>query len=228
MFTWVTLILLAVIAVILVIKGTTPADPVNPLADKSVPKNSTITDFEKQIWLKPNPKIVRKIQRGLVLAGILIAIIAAAFFYIGFTVSAEFLDREFALQGIAMIAIYFAFVWISRVNLGTTIGLHRDRITLRDHSGREVKHAIGDTIYDGRMIATPDMAIALGNEQIPFYDKEAIAAVLLPRLNESQEVSVLAMQAALIRMRHPLGILNVVGLLMIAGFLAWMLFDAYI
>jgi hypothetical protein len=228
MFTWATLLLLAAIAVILVIKGTTPADAIVPDTDNTVPENSEVADFNKHIWLKPIPETVKNFRRGFIVAGILMAIVVVMFFYIGIAISTDFLDWEFALHGFIFVSIYLTFAWISRVNFGTTIGLYRDRIILRDHSGREVKHAIKDAIYDGTMIATPDMAIALGNNKFPFYDKETIASVLLPRLDKSQEVTVVAMQAALIRMRHPLGILNVAGLVVIAGLFAWMLFDTYL
>lgn len=228
MIMWVTLILLAAIAVILVIKGTTPADTIIPDSGNAVPDKADITDFDKQVWLKPIPETATNFRRGFMVAGMLMAIVVAMFFYIGFAISAEFLDWEFALHGFVFIAIYLTVVWVSRINFGTTIGFYRDRIILRDHSGREVKHAIKDAIYDGTMIATPDMAIALGNDRFPIYDKETIASVLLPRLDKSQEVSVIAMQGALIRMRHPLGILNVAGLVLIAGLFVWMLLDTYL
>ena len=144
-----------------------------------------------------------------------------------FTSGNPFYDTELALQAAATIVIILGFIWMGRVNLGTAIGLHRDRITLRDHTGREATHSIADVIYDGTAIATPDMAVAFGNEKMPIYNRDQIASLLLPRLKQSQEVNTLKMQSALIRMQHPQGIATLLGIGFIVITLAYMLITEY-
>ncbi len=223
MITWSTMVLLIGAAVILVVKGTSPPEPKIEASDDAANTGLEHTDFGKQIWIEPNPDTVRKIRRGLFLAGILMAAVVGAGFYVGIALNPSFFTPGLAIEGIAALAIYFSFVWIGRVNLGTAIGLYRDRIILRDHTGHEASHSLKDAIYDGTMIATPDMAVALGTERLPIYDKDTIKSVFLSRIRESQEVSAWTMHSALIRMRHPQGVLTLAGVTFLIGVAAWSL-----
>ncbi|MGI9308850.1 MAG: hypothetical protein ACR2P6_06295, partial [Gammaproteobacteria bacterium] len=111
-------------------------------------------------------------------------------------------------------------------NLNTAIGIHRDRITLRDHNGHQSSHSLDQAIYDGTMIATPEMAVSLGNEKLAIYDKARIEEILARRLRSEQRVSILTMQKALIQMRHPQGIITVIALVGLVAWFAWSMLPA--
>jgi len=105
-----------------------------------------------------------------------------------------------------MLALSAGARWLTHRITHTAIGIQGDTITLRDHAGRESTCAATQITFDGTSIATPDMAVFLGQPMKPLYERQAIMIHLYPRLANARSVSFWQMQATLIRLRHPQGI----------------------
>ena len=156
------------------------------------------------------------------LAGLLLAIVTVmlAFIVIWYDML-QFVDK--LMPPLAFfLTFYFLASWVNNVNAGTSICLEGDDITLRDHTGRQVTHPVRAVSFDGTAIAAPDMAVFLGQPQMPLYEKSSIKSLLSPRLADANHISTLKMQAVLIQLRHPQGIFMLFVVIFSLAIFAWM------
>ena len=215
-------VFIAVIALLL-LKGLTTAPSRKRSSAHSARPSASRETPDEVIWFEPNARTVRKIEISMRVAGIcLIGIIAIVIFFV-----IAFANRPVAYEIIPAVAalafIYFLIAWVSRVNTGTAIGLRGIHVTLRDHTGRKATCLIKDLVYDRTVVASQDMAVFLGQPHMPLYDRELIDTQLLPKLADATALSVWKMQAKLIRMRHPQGLIILLAFIGMAAGAVWIM-----
>ncbi len=172
---------------------------------------------DELIWFEPDPKTLRKIRRNNTLAGVALLGAAVISLYLGFTHdNAEFVLKMLPLVG-SLVLIYAFIYWMSRANLGTAIGFQRNDIILRDHNGVESRCPVTKAVYDKVAIATPDMAVVLGQQPMPIYKPDLVEQQILPRLANAQPISGPKMQGIMIRLKHPQALLILLALVGLAA-----------
>ena len=209
---WMGYVFLGAVFIGLITKAMlSPAKKAALVAEDEAPAVELVSD--ELIWFEPDPKIVRKLRLNSRLAGVLLLVVVAVVAYIVVTRG----DLDSATRIVPPIAllvfIYAIITWMSRANIGTAIGFQGGQIVLRDHKGTESRHAINTVMYDKAIIATPDMAVVLGQHPMPLYEPEMVKQQLLPRLATATQVSGHKMQGLLIRYRHPQGIMLLLALI---------------
>lgn len=177
----------------------------------------------EMIWLEPDP---RKVRRFRIVAGIvagLFAILVPAVLYllIFWERPGAYYPLGWAVAGLA--AAYLFIGWVTHVNLKSAVGLCGSTITLRDHRGREKRFPLTAVEFDGSTVAAGDMAVFMGAAAAPLYEQQSVMEHLYPRLALAQSVSVWAMQAKLIRLRHPQGLLMLGMFLGLVAVAFWLL-----
>jgi hypothetical protein len=122
---------------------------------------------------------------------------------------------------ITLLAIVLLIAWVNRANVGTSITLDGDRLTLRDHTGRDSSCSIKKARYDDTAIATPDAVVFIGRPMAWVYRQEDIKEQLLPRIEAAQKVSPWTMMQIFVKLRHPQGLITVAA---IAGLVVYLAF----
>jgi len=212
---WMGIVLLGVVFIGLITRSiaSRAIDVVAAPVDDDKPADTGRTEF---IWFEPDPKAVRKIRLSNKLAG---GLIAAAVSMLVLTVATHD-NGDFAVkmlpQAGSLVSIYALVYWISRSNIGTAIGFQGDDIILRDHKGVESRFPLRNVVYDKVAIATPDMAIVVGQKPMPIYQPDVVAEQILPRLTGAKAISAVNMQRMLIRLRHPHGVMLLLAVIAIA------------
>jgi hypothetical protein len=173
--------------------------------------------------LEPDAKTVGKFRTALRLGALLMIVLTVSLVFVVVFYGDIRIGVQLLLPVFGLAAIFALIARTGRVNTGTAIGLKGERITLRDHTGRDSICRISDVIYDHTTIATPDMAVFLGQPQMSIYNQEILQEKLFPRLAEARRVSVWEMQKTLIRIRHPQGQITVLTILGVAAGSIWML-----
>ena len=199
---------------------TTPPVPARKLATTAAGKSSA---SDEMIWLEPDAKMVGKFRTALRLGVLLMIVLTISLVFVVVFYGDIRIGVQLLLPIFGLAAIFALIARTGRMNTGTAIGLRGERITLRDHTGRDSTCRLQDAIYDHTAIATQDMAVFLGQPQMSIYNQEILQEKLFPRLAEAQRVSVWEMQKTLIRIRHPQGIITVLTIIGIAAGAAWML-----
>jgi hypothetical protein len=106
---------------------------------------------------------------------------------------------------------------MSRAGIETAIGFEGADIILRNHKGAESRYPVAAAVYNKSAIATPDMAVLLGNPQMSLYARETVTQQILPRLASAEQVPAMKMQRLLFRLKHPQGAFVLVLILGAAG-----------
>lgn len=223
MIAWLGIALFGMILAALLIKAVMTRSPDESAAEKRQRKSVELEFPEELIWLEPDPKKVRRFRLFARVAIVLLLVLVLGIAYL-----LIFEDRPQANYSLARLTagVVFAYLiigWASYVNLHTAIGLSGRNITLRNHKGREQTFALTDVVYDGSTLVAGDMAVFLGQPAAPLYVQQSVMEHLYPRLALARSVSIWNMQARLIRLLHPQGLLMLlifVGLI-VAAF--WML-----
>ena len=217
-YAYLAVIAFVLIFVALLIKGIATASSEPPAGKMETAEIST-APTDEMLWIEPDAKVVRKILLATRIVGFCIIGLVPLLAYI--VIAAE--NRLVFLEIIPpIVGIVFIFLLVSRVNrtnINTAIGLRGQHITLRDHNGHEATAPTRQVIFNRATIATPNMAVFLGQPQLAFYDRVVLEAQLFPRLTDAKSVSNWEMQRVLIRMRHPQGIftLLIFATILVAG-----------
>ena len=187
-------------------KETTNSKGKLPLKNKAAPS-------DELIWLEPDPKVIRKITIALRLA-VLLIIVVIVLTGLVVVISGNYrlgISLLLPLAGLAVICAIIA--WAGRANVGTAISIQGRTVTLQDHRGRTSSCSVNDVVYDPTAIATPDMAIFLGQPHMSVYDRQSLNDELFPRLDDAQRISLWRMQKVLFDRRHPQGLSLALALL---------------
>ena len=179
---------------------------------------------EETIWLAPDAARVRKLRAALWVVGGLFAAVCALLAWIATWAGGAAFVSGIVAPVLGLFVIYLLVAWVTRVNTRTAIGLRGGLVTLRDHTGRETTHPLSQAMFDGTTLATPDMAVFLGQPASSLYDRQEVMRHLYPRLGAARAISVIAMLQHMVRLRHPQGLILVLLLFaLIAGLAALML-----
>lgn len=191
-----------------------------------IAKRAVLSD--DTVRLEPDPKTARKTRVAMRIVFLLVIIsIAALAFLVVFSGQIR-IGLQLLLPTAGLVGICVLIAWINRVNTGTSICIRGDTVTLRDHTGRESTCPIKDVLYDHTAIATPDLAVFLGQPQMPIYDRQILENQVFPRLANARHVSIWTMQLTLFRVRHPQGLTAAFALFGLLSGGAWMLIQASI
>ena len=155
------------------------------------------------IWFEPDPKQIRNVRRSLKFgAGALLVLVGLTVYVI-----AAFGNLQMAAEIGALVAgivlVFGVIHWITRSTLGTAIGFEAGEIILRNHKGEESRHPLHAVMYNEAAIATPDMAVLLGNNQTRLYDRTTVTEQILPRLEAAQAIPPSQMRKRLMRLQRP-------------------------
>ncbi|MDH3350516.1 MAG: hypothetical protein OEM51_03135 [Gammaproteobacteria bacterium] len=206
---WMGFVLLAAVFIALITKAIlSPAS--EPQVDEQNPEQALDLRSDELIWFEPDPGIVRKVHLNNRLAGGALVGLVAILTYIATAYGDPVVTGRILPLASALVLIYALIYWMARASVGTAIGFQNDDIILRNHKGIESRHPIKKVIYDKSIIATPDMAVVLGQHPMPLYEPKIVTQQLLPRLASARPVSRTTMQRMLIRLRHPQGVMLVV------------------
>lgn len=169
------------------------------------------------LQLTPDPKMIRRTRWAMRIIGFMIVFATVLFAsLVSGHETGSALASKLWLPGFGMIAIFVLIAWVSRSNIESSISVRDDRLTLRDHSGRESTCSIYEASYDKSIIATRDMAVFLGQPPAAIYDREQLDSQLFPRLASANKLSAWQMQLLLIKLRHPQGLMTVLTLVGLA------------
>jgi hypothetical protein len=122
-----------------------------------------------------------------------------------------------------LIVIVLLIVWVNKANVGTSIRLHGNMVTLRDHNGRESSCPIRELRYDDSAIATREVIVVLGRPTAWVYEPKSLKDELIPRLEEAKKVGPLEMMRILIELRHPQGLVTVIAIIGLVTYGIWSL-----
>ena len=167
------------------------------------------------VWFEPDPKQVRNVQRSLLFGGGALLALVALTIYVVVTLGNLQMAAEIGSLIAGIILVFGVIHWITRSTLGTAIGFEAGEIILRNHKGEESRHPLHDVMYNDAAIATPDMAVLLGNNKTRLYDKVTVTEQILPRLEPAQAIPPMQMRRLLMRLQRPqatLFILMIFGL----------------
>lgn len=174
---------------------------------------------DELIWFEPDPKSVRIIRLNLKLAGgALVGLVALLVYMI-----VAYGNPAIAVQMLApvggLILIYAVIYQMSRAATGTAVGFQGNDVILRNHKGAESRRPVSAAVYNNVAIATPDIAVLLGQAPMPLYPGDVVAQQIMPRLAQAKPIPPVKMQRILFRLLHPRGvvvILTFVGLAAVA------------
>lgn len=215
--------LFVLVIVGLFVRGLTTTTPPEPAKKTAATVTEKFSASDETIWLEPEAKTVVKFNLAMRLAALLMIVLTVSLVFVVVLYGDIRIGAQLLLPICGLVAIFVLIARTGRVNAGTAIGLRGEKITLRDHTGRDSTCRIEDAIYDHTAIATQDMAVFLGQPQMSIYNQEVLKEKLFPRLAEAQRVSVWEMQKTLIRIRHPQGLITLLTILGIAAGSVWML-----
>lgn len=183
---------------------------------RSQPRNGPDAQTnDADLFLQPDPKLVRRNSMSLRIVGLLIVIAIIGIAYIGLFRLGPELRPQMIWMTLGFVVIFALIVWVGRANTGTAIRIQGRQAMLRDHTGRESTCPVQELRYDNTAVATHDVVIFLGRAHAHVYDQRQLEDVLFPRIADAQKVSAFEMQKILFALRHPQGlssVLAVVGL----------------
>lgn len=222
-YAYLAVVAFVLLLIALVIKGITNTSSEPPA--ENTKKSEALNDTSDEIiWVEPDARIVRKLRMTTYIAGLCIVglIPVLAYIIIAAENSRALLDIVPPMAGIVI--VFLLVTRVNRTNVRTAIRLHGRNITLRDYTGHETTVPIRKVIFNQVAIATPDVAVFLGQPlQMPVYNRAVLESQVFPRLTDARSVSAWEMQWAMIRMRHPQGIFTLLisATILLAGI--WML-----
>lgn len=170
--------------------------------------NEASTRNDAMLFLQPDDKALRRMTTVVRIAGLLALIIVALAVYIVFLHGAPEVGIRLILSAIGLLAIVLLIAWVNKANVGTSITLDGNRVTLRDHTGRNSSCFANDVRYDDTAIATKDAVVFLGRPTAWVYERKSLQEQLLPRIEAAQKVNPWTMIQILMKLRHPQGLVT--------------------
>ncbi|MDJ0916482.1 MAG: hypothetical protein QNJ05_01880 [Woeseiaceae bacterium] len=171
---------------------------------------------DEPLHLEPDEAAMKRINAALRIAMVLTVLAVVPLVMLMQTSE----NPELVGKLIGPIAGIFAIVamvaWVNRGNWGTAIMLDGDRLTLRDHTGRESTCSIRQVRYDDTAIATRDTVVILGRPQNRVYTDGDVREQLMPRLVDASRIGALEMLKLQIELKHPQGLITVFALVGVA------------
>ena len=190
----------------------------NKVPDAPVPVDSGAEiGATGDLYLEPDEKALRRMRAAVTLLGVLLLPLAGVLVYILVAYDLPGFVAGLVVPVAGLFLVYGGVVWAVNSNHGTAIRIAGDRLTLRDHAGRESTCPLRDARYSAWAIATRDTAVFLGRPMASVYSREAIRDQLVPRLASAQHVSPFTMTRILIGLQHPQGIITVLALVAAAA-----------
>jgi hypothetical protein len=171
--------------------------------------NAASTGNDVKLFLQPDDKALRRTATAVRIAGLLALIIAALAVYIVFSHGAPAVGIPLIVSAFGLLAIVLLIAWVNKANVGTSITLDGNRVTLRDHTGRNSSCYTKDLRYDDTAIATKDAVVFLGRPMASVYERKSLQKQLLPRIEAAQKVNPWTMIRILTKLRHPQGVVTV-------------------
>jgi hypothetical protein len=202
---WMGIVLLGAVFIALIAKAIlspTPKTVAQPLDDA---KPGAIFS-EELVWFEPDPKVVRVLRVNLKLAGIALLALVFLSAYVAIAYGNPDVVARLTAPVSALVLFYALVYRMSRASVETAIGFEGADIILRDHKGAESRHPVAAAVYNKSAIATPDMAVLLGNPQMSLYARDSVTQQILPRLARAEQVPAMKMQRLLFRLLHPQGV----------------------
>ncbi|MCH9696237.1 MAG: hypothetical protein K0U72_17105 [Gammaproteobacteria bacterium] len=166
----------------------------------------------RPLMLQPDPKVLKKMQRMGRAAVVLLGIVALMLVYIILVHGKPGMAMKLLPAVAGMAAVVGLVFWLQRSNIGTSIKLEGNLLTLCDHTGRQSSCTLTDVRYNENAIATLDAVVFLGRPMAWIYDHDKLKEELFPRLSETQKISPIKMQQVLFEQRHPQGVVTVLAL----------------
>ena len=210
LYAWLAVAIGLVLVAMIVIKGTDWAP------SKTPPDDRPPAPPEESILLEPNPENVEKLRSNIRMGRWLGVPLVIVVLYMMFLSDDVRMVVNLAFAGIGFFAVYLLVAWMTRVNTSTSIRFDGDRVTLRNHAGHQVRCPVSRVFFSDSVVTSDDIAIFLGQGNMPIYDRDAVLAELERRLPPSQRISPWAMQKKLIAMRHPIGWIAFITLAVLA------------
>ena len=223
MIAWLGVALFAFIIVALLVKAVLTRAPDETTAEKRQRTTINLEFPDETVWLQPDPKKIRRFRRFGMLAVVMLAVLMLSIAYLLIFGKRPEAYYSLAWTSGSVLLAYLFVGWSTYVNLNTAIGLSGTNITLRNHRGREQTFPLTDVVYDGSTVAAGDMAVFMGAPAAPLYVQQAVMEHLYPRLALARSISIWRMQARLMRMLHPQGILMLLILVGLVAAAFWML-----
>lgn len=180
---------------------------------KTAPQPKSTERPGEPVVFEPAPENLRKFTMNLRVAAILlVAIVVILGLILGIIGTAE-MAVQLLLPVLAIVGVYALMLWFRKAVASSSIRFDVNRITLRDHTGREVSSPYHAVRYSGAAVTAGELAVFLGQPQMPIYDRDALIATLSQRVPADARISEFRMQMKLIAIRHPQGMLTVFTLL---------------
>jgi len=184
-------------------------------------RSSKIQPSDSVLYLEPDDKMLGRMKLAVRIFVLLLVVLAGLIGYLILFYPKPEVGFAFVLPGIGLLSIVVLISWINRSNVGTTIRIDGNVVTLRDYSGRISSCPIHEVRYDDTAIATHDAMVFLGRPPASIYKRKDLKEKLFPRLAEAQKVSPLQMQKILIQQRHPQGVTAILALVGILIYAVW-------
>ncbi len=211
---WLGIALFVLVIIGMLVKGVmAPAEK----PERSEPDEAIFAD--EPVRLEPSPAAHRRSRFGMVA---MVAMLVVAL--VGFVVLSVQSGKPQMILWMLGPLVAFAgmvvfFWWFTRLNLGTSVDVEGRTLILRNSSGRRSRCDVNDALYTDNYVATPDMAVMLGQPNMRLYDKDEIERVLMPRLAGASKLSEFEMQKHLVRIGDAHGkllIVSVIGFVLLA------------
>lgn len=193
-----------------------PAQAVAGDAAPELPGGDTL------LFLQPDDKALRRMATAVRMAGLLAFIIVVCALVIVFAYGAPPVGIRLIFMSLLLLGIVFLIAWVNKANVGTSVTVDGNRVTLRDHTGRDSSCFIKDLRYDETAIATKDAVVFLGRPMAWVYAREALKEQLLPRIEAGQKVTPWQMMRIFMELRHPQGLVTVGAGVILAVYVAWL------
>ena len=178
------------------------------------------TFSDELIWFEPDEKQVRNVRRSLQFGGGALLVLVALTVYVVAAFGNARVAAEIGVLVAGMFLVFGVIHWITRSTLGTAIGFEAGEIILRNHKGEESRSPLHEVMYNDAAIATPDMAVLLGNNKTRLYDADTVNEQILPRLEAAQAISAAQMRKLLMRLQRPQSLLFMLVIITLAALVA--------
>jgi hypothetical protein len=213
---WMGIVLLGAVFVALIAKAI--LSPTPRFVAESINGASPGEIFSDElVWFEPDPKVVRVLRTNLKLAGIALLALVLLSAYVAIAYGNPDVVAKLTAPVSGLVLFYAVLYQMSRAGIETAIGFEGVDIILRNHKGAESRYPVAAAVYNKSAIATPDMAVLLGNPQMSLYARETVTQQILPRLASAEQVPAMKMQRLLFRLKHPQGAFVLVLILGAAG-----------
>lgn len=164
------------------------------------------------LTFEPQPLYLKKIRIGMRIAAVLLISTCVLMGLVLLVVGNLRLGIQLAVPVLVIAGIVGLIFRYQRAVMHGAIRFDSDRLVLRDHMGREASSSYQHVAYSTAAIVAGEVAVFLGQPQMPIYDRDAVLALLAERVPKSGRISEFSMQRRLIAIRHPQGMLLIYAL----------------